>query len=405
MPIWKRNLFVCWVGVFIAAIGMSEVAPILPLYIRYLGIQNKSLVSQLSGITFGSTYLITAIFSPIWGHAADKVGRKPMILRAGIGLSIVYLLMGFAPNVTVLIALSVVQGAITGYSTACNTLIATQTDREHVGYALGTLSTASVAGSLLGPTLSGLIEAALGLQAVYFIISGLLFISFIITLLFIKESFVRDDKKSQGLREIWNSVPQKELTVVILITFFVLSIGLYSIEPIMTEYVSQLSPNASHIALISGLVFSATGLSNIISAPRLGKLSDKIGAHKVIMISLIVAGVLYIPQAFVKNPWQLLALRFLLGFAMGGLVPSVSIMIKKITPDSLTGRIFGLNMSFGYLGVAAGSVLGGQIAGRFSFRYVFYVTSALMLLNSVWVYFRVYKKLGKPGLNPSSGKE
>ena len=405
MPIWKRNLFVCWVGVFIAAIGMSEVAPILPLYIRYLGIQNKSLVPQLSGITFGSTYLITAIFSPIWGHAADKVGRKPMILRAGIGLSIVYLLMGFAPNVTLLIALSVVQGAITGYSTACNTLIATQTDREHVGYALGTLSTASVAGSLLGPTLSGLIEAALGLQAVYFIISGLLFISFIITLLFIKESFVRDDKKSQGLREIWNSVPQKELTVVILITFFILSIGLYSIEPIMTEYVSQLSPNASHIALISGLVFSATGLSNIISAPRLGKLSDKIGAHKVIMISLIVAGVLYIPQAFVKNPWQLLALRFLLGFAMGGLVPSVSIMIKKITPDSLTGRIFGLNMSFGYLGVAAGSVLGGQIAGRVSFRYVFYVTSALMLLNSVWVYFRVYKKLGKPGLNPSSGKE
>lgn len=405
MPIWKRNLFVCWIGVFIAAIGMSEVAPILPLYILHLGIQNTSLVSQLSGITFGSTYLVTAIFSPIWGHAADKVGRKPMILRAGIGLSIVYLLMGFAPNVSILIALSVVQGAITGYSTACNTLIATQTDREHVGYALGTLSTASVAGSLLGPTLSGLIEAALGLQAVYFIISGLLLISFVITLLFVEESFVRDDKKSQGLRKIWNSVPQKELTVVIWITFLVLGIGLYSIEPIMTQYVSQLSPNASHIALISGVVFSATGLSNIISAPRLGKLSDKIGAHKVLMISLIAAGVLYIPQAFVKNPWQLLVLRFLLGFTMGGLIPSINIMIKKITPDSLTGRIFGLNMSLGYLGVAAGSVLGGQIAGRFSFQYVFYVTSALMLLNAVWVYFRVYKKLGKTDLNESLGKE
>jgi MFS family permease len=297
-----------------------------------------------------------------------------------------------------------IQGAITGYSTACNTLIATQTDREHVGYALGTLSTASVAGSLLGPTLSGLIEASLGLQAVYFIISMLLFISFIITLLFVKESFVRGEKKSQGLQEIWNSVPQKELTVVIWITFFVLGIGLFSIEPIMTVYVSQLSPNASHIALISGLVFSATGLSNIISAPRLGKLSDKIGAHKVIMISLIVAGVLYIPQAFVQNPWQLLVLRFLLGFAMGGLIPCVSIMIKKITPDFLTGRIFGLNMSVGYLGVAAGSILGGQIAGRFSFQYVFYITSALMFLNAVWVYFRVYKKWGKAILGESQYK-
>ncbi|AFA50094.1 multidrug efflux MFS transporter [Acetobacterium woodii] len=405
MLIWKRNLFVCWIGVFIAAIGMSEVAPILPLYIHYLGVQNTSLVSQLSGIIFGITYLITAIFSPIWGYAADKVGRKPMILRAGIGLSIIYLLMGFVPNVYFLIALSVLQGAFTGYSTACNTLIATQTGREHVGYALATLSTAGVAGSLLGPTLSGLIEAVLGLQAVFFIISGLLLIAFIISLLFVQESFVRNDKKSQGLREIWHSVPQKELTIVILITFFVLGIGLYSIEPIMTPYVSQLSPNTSHIALISGLVFSATGLSNIISAPRLGKLSDKIGAHKVIMISLIVSGILYIPQAFVQNPWQLLVLRFLLGFAMGGLIPSISIMIKNITPDYLTGRIFGFNMSLGYLGVAAGSVLGGQIAGRFSFQYVFYITSALMFLNAVWVYFRVYKKWDKAVLSESFGKE
>ncbi len=405
MPVWKRNLFVCWVGAFVTAIGMSEVAPILPLYIRHLGIQNSSLVSQLSGIIFGSTYLIAAIFSPIWGQAADKVGRKPMILRAAIGLSIIYLLMGFVPNVYCLIALSALQGAFTGYSTACNTLIATQTDRENVGYALGTLSTAGVAGALLGPILGGLIEATLGLRAVFLLISGIIFIAFIITLLFVQESFTRNDKKTQGMREIWNSVPQKELTVVILITFFVLGIGLYSVEPIMTQYVSILSPKANHIALISGLVFSATGLSNIISAPRLGKLSDKIGAHKVIMYSLIVAGVLYIPQAFVQNPWQLLVLRFLLGFAMGGLIPSVSIMIKKITPSYLTGRIFGFNMSLGYLGVAAGSTLGGQIAGRLGFRYVFYVTSALMLLNTVWVYFRVYKKLEKVVLSESLAKE
>lgn len=405
MPVWKRNLFVCWVGAFVTAIGMSEVAPILPLYICHLGIQNTSLVSQLSGIIFGSTYLIAAIFSPIWGQAADKVGRKPMILRAAIGLSIIYLLMGFVPNVYYLIALSALQGAFTGYSTACNTLIATQTDREHVGYALGTLSTAGVAGSLLGPILGGLIEATLGLRSVFFLISGIIFIAFIITLLLVQESFVRNDKKSQGMREIWDSVPQKELTVVILITFFILGIGLYSVEPIMTQYVSMLSPKANHIALISGLVFSATGLSNIISAPRLGKLSDKIGAHKVIMFSLIVAGALYIPQAFVRNPWQLLALRFLLGFAMGGLIPSVSIMIKKITPSYLTGRIFGFNMSLGYLGVAAGSILGGQIAGRLGFRYVFYVTSALMFLNAVWVYFKVYKKLEEVVLSESLAKE
>jgi predicted MFS family arabinose efflux permease len=58
-------------------------------------------------------------------------------------------------------------------------------------------------------------------------------------------------------------------------------------------------------------------------------------------------------------------------------------------------------MSLGYLGVAAGAVLGGQIAGRLGFQYVFYVTSALMFLNAVWVYFRVYKKWDNAVLSES----
>ena len=80
------------------------------------------------------------------------------------------------------------------------------------------------------------------------------------------------------------------------------------------------------------------------------------------LVALVVAGLIFIPQAFVKNPWQLMGLRFLLGLTTAGLIPSVNILIKKITPDSLTGRVFGFNMSAGYLGVFGGAVLGGQVA-------------------------------------------
>ncbi len=174
MPIWKRNLFVCWFGMFVAGIGMSQIAPVLPLYIQHLGVHNASSIAKLSGIAFGITYIISAIFSPIWGHIADKVGRKPMILRASLGMALIIGCMGFAPNVYVLIGLRLLQGAITGYSTACTALIATQTDKEHAGYALGTLSTGSIAGSLLGPIIGGLIEEYLGFQPVFFITGALL---------------------------------------------------------------------------------------------------------------------------------------------------------------------------------------------------------------------------------------
>lgn len=393
MKMWKKNLIVCWFGIFVAAIGMSQIAPVLPLYIQHLGVQDTATITKISGIAFGITFIISAVFSPIWGSAADKYGRKPMILRASLGMAITIGFMGFAPNVYILIGLRLLQGVITGYSTACTALIATQTDKEHAGYALGTLSTASIAGSLLGPTVGGFIDEILGLQSVFFITGVLLLISFITTLLFVKESFIREDKKVLTIKEVWSTVPEKSLTVTMFVTFFILAVALYSVEPIVTVYVKQLSNNSSHIALLAGLTFSASGLANIIAAPRLGKLSDKIGAHKVMLTCLIGAVIIFIPQAFVQNTWQLMGLRFLLGLASAGLNPSVNIILKKITPSSLTGRVFGFNMSAGYLGVFGGSVLGGQVAGILGMQYVFFITSALLLINAIWVYFKVYKKL------------
>ncbi len=393
MKMWKKNLIVCWFGIFVAAIGMSQIAPVLPLYIQHLGVQDTATITKISGIAFGITFIISAVFSPIWGSAADKYGRKPMILRASLGMAITIGCMGFAPNVYILIGLRLLQGVITGYSTACTALIATQTDKEHAGYALGTLSTASIAGSLLGPTVGGFIDEILGLQSVFFITGALLLISFITTLLFVKESFIREDKKVLTIKEVWSTVPEKSLTVTMFVTFFILSVALYSVEPIVTVYVKQLSNNSSHIALLAGLTFSASGLANIIAAPRFGKLSDKIGAHKVMLTCLIGAVIIFIPQAFVQNTWQLMGLRFLLGLASAGLNPSVNIILKKITPSSLTGRVFGFNMSAGYLGVFGGSVLGGQIAGILGMQYVFFITSALLFINAIWVYFKVYKKL------------
>ncbi|MDQ0493879.1 multidrug efflux MFS transporter [Paenibacillus brasilensis] len=393
MPMWRRNLIVCWFGMFVTGVGMSQVAPILPLYIEQLGVHNTALIAQLSGIAFGITYIVSAVFSPIWGQAADRFGRKPMLLRASLGMAVVIGCMGFAHNVYVLIGLRILQGAITGYGTACTTLIATQTDKEHAGWALGTLSTANIAGSLLGPTIGGFVAEHFGLQDSFFITGVLLLVAFLTTLLFVKETFVREHQKTLGIKETWRIVPEKSLTLTMFVTFFVLTVALYSVEPIITVYITELSGNTGHIALLAGLAFSASGLANIISAPRLGKLSDQIGAHKVILAALIVAGLIFIPQALAQNSWQFIGFRFLFGIAAAGLIPSVNILIKKITPDALTGRVFGFNMSAGYLGVFAGSILGGQVAAWFGIRAVFWITSVLLLVSAVWVYFKVYQKL------------
>jgi MFS family permease len=374
---------------------MSQIAPVLPLYIKHLGIDNSASIAQLSGFAFGITYTLSALVSPLWGLAADRVGRKPMLLRASLGMAVVIGCMGLAQNVYELIGLRLIQGVITGYSTACTTLIATQTEKEHAGWALGTLSTASVAGGLLGPIIGGGIEESLGLQNVFFLTGACLLVVFLTTLIFVKESFTRQGKEMLRVQDVWMRIPDKNLTLTLSVTYFIITLALYSIEPVVTIYVTQLTTDMAHVALLAGMVFSASGLANIIAAPRLGKLSDRIGAHKVILIALVVAGAIFLPQAFVQNPWQLMGLRFLLGVAVAGLGPSVNVLIKKITPQALTGRVFGFTISAGYLGVFGGSVLGGQVAAWWGIRYIFFITSALLLLNAMWVYVMAYRKLNR----------
>jgi len=392
MEIWKKNLYVCWFAVFIVSSGMSQMAPSLPLYIEHLGIHDIASITKWSGIVFGSNFISLAIFAPIWGKYADKYGRKPMILRASLWLSIIVTCMGFVDNVYQLTGLRILQGALSGFQPAVITLVATQTPNEQVGWALGILFSGQVGGTLLGPLFGGYLTETIGFHGDYILIGVMCFVAFIACFLFIEERKIAKTQSTLTFQEVWQHLPNHKVTVCLFITTLVMQLSLMSIQPIITVYITQLSSDTNHIALISGAVFAASGLASIISAPRLGKLSDRIGPQKVLLAALLVAGVLFIPQAFVGNSWELGILRFLLGLATAGLLPSVNSLINKSTPDAITGRAYGYNQSAQFIGVFLGSVLGGQMAGTFGIRYVFFFTGALLLMNGFWVYHTIYKE-------------
>ena len=392
MEIWKKNLYTCWFAVFIVSSGMSQMAPMLPLYIDHLGIHDTASIARWSGIVFGSNFISLAIFSPIWGKYADKYGRKPMILRTSLWLSIIMACMGFVDNVYQLTGLRILQGALSGFQSAVVTLVATQTLNERAGWALGILFSGQVGGTLLGPLFGGYLSEVIGFRGDFIVVAIMCFIAFIISSLFIKEQKVFANQKTLNFREVWNCLPNPKVTVCLFITTIVMQLALMSIQPIITVYISQLSSSMNHIALISGAVFAASGLASIIAAPKLGKISDQIGPQKVLLAALIVAGLLFIPQAFVENSWQLGILRFLLGLATAGLLPSINSLIKQSTSDLITGRAFGYNQSAQYLGVFLGSLLGGQMAATFGIQYVFFFTGILLLINALWVYHTIYKE-------------
>ncbi|HET7560248.1 MAG TPA: MFS transporter, partial [Limnochordia bacterium] len=166
--------------------------------------------------------------------------------------------------------------------------------------------------------------------------------------------------------------------------------GMMSIEPIVTIYAKTLYTGA-HLTLIAGLVVAMSGMANLVGAPTLGRWGDVIGQRKVLVLALCAASLMYIPQALAGGIGTLLVGRFLLGLFIGGMIPSLNVLVKKLAPAELQATAFGFNSSSTFLGNFIGPLLGSSVAVAYGIRSVFYVTMAILLLNAVMIGFN--KKL------------
>jgi DHA1 family multidrug resistance protein-like MFS transporter len=385
---WKRNLTVAWLGCFLTGAAFSLIMPFLPLYIETLGVTGHEAVNMWSGLVFSITFLFSAVASPFWGSLADRKGRKLMLLRSALGMAVVMVLMGLAHTIWQLLALRAVLGLLGGFVPNANALIATQVPRNRSGWALGTLSTGAVSGALIGPLIGGLLADRYGLRPVFFITALVLFVCFIFTLFLIKEQFVPVSKKEMlNGRQVLASLKNPKLVLCLFVTTLIIQVATGSIAPILTLYVRELAGDTQNLAFISGMIASVPGVAALISAPRLGKLGDRIGPERILIAMMALSVVILIPMAFVQTPVQLGILRFLLGATDGALLPAVQTLLIYNSTQQVAGRVFSYNQSFRDIGNVTGPLLGAAVSASYGFRAVFGVTACVVLFNAFYSYW------------------
>jgi MFS family permease len=380
---WRRNLIVCVFGSFTTIVAMTLLLPFLPLYVEELGVKSHAAIVQWSGVAYGATFLSAALTAPLWGRLGDRYGRKLMLIRASLGMAVAMSLIGMAHNVWQLVALRLLAGLLGGYASGSTVLVATQTPKSRCGWALGVLSSGIMAGNLAGPLIGGSLPPLIGVRATFFAAGALIFVAFLATAFLLKEDPRLAPKKTEKQQVDWQAIPDRRPVVAMLVTGALLMVANMSIEPIITVFVAQIV-EVRQVTFVAGLVMSAAALGSILSASRLGRLADRIGHWNVIVGCLAVAAVLLIPQAFVTAGWQLVVLRFLMGTALGGLLPCVASVIRHNVPQTVAGRMLGYSTSAQYTGQVLGPLLGGFVGGHFGMRAVFLGTSVLMAIGAIY---------------------
>ncbi|XQN76785.1 multidrug efflux MFS transporter [Streptococcus oralis] len=377
---WKENLRVAWFGSFLTGASISLVVPFMPIFVEQLGIEGDQ-VAFYAGLAISVSAVSAALVSPIWGILADKYGRKPMMIRAGLAMTITMGGLAFVPNIYWLLFLRLLNGVFTGFVPNATALIASQVPKDKSGAALGTLSTGVVAGTLTGPFVGGLVAEIFGIRNVFLLVGTFLFLAAILTIFFIKEDFQPVAKeKAIPTKEVFSSFKYPRLLANLFLTSFVIQFSAQSIGPILALYVRDLG-QSENLLFVSGLIVSSMGFSSMMSAGILGKLGDKLGNHRLLVAAQIYSVIIYLLCAHATSPLQLGLYRFLFGLGTGALIPGVNALLSKMTPKSGISRIFAFNQVFFYLGGVIGPMAGSAVAGYLGYHAVFYATAACVAFS------------------------
>ena len=389
---WKFTLGVVFIAQILSAVGFSMIFPFLPLYIEELGSTGGYSTELLAGLVISSQGITMMITAPFWGAVADRFGRKKMIMRAMFGAAVTLSLMAFVQSAEQLILVRAAQGVVTGTVSANNALVAAAAPRHRVGFAMGTLQVGLYGGVAIGPVLGGVLADLFGYSIPFLITAVLLCAGGLIILFGVNEEFSAPTERTefhptQMLRS-WKNILVTSGVGLVLFLRFLAGLARTIIIPIAPLFVvSLIGRSADSSNTYAGLVMAVSAATSTFGAIYLGNLGDRISHRKILFFCASAAALLYLPQAFVADIWQLLMLQGLTGFAAGGMVAAPSALLSRYTDSQTSGAVYGMENS-----VIAGSrsvapLFGATIAIWLGMRGTFLATAFVFALVAVTAWY------------------
>ena len=346
----RRLLALTCAMVLIDTVFYAALTPLVPYFAEELGL-SKSLAGVLSG-AFGAGVLLGSAPS---GYLAARLGVRPTAL-AGLGLmSVASLLFGFAGAAWMLVALRLAAGFGSALSwVAAFTWIVAQAPEERRGRMIGTLLSAAVVGTLLGPVL-GSAAATVGIPLAFTLVcaAGLVVAGW---------AWVTPAPGPSPGR------PFTETFAAVLRPRLASGLMLIGLSPLLFGVLTVLAPlKLAYLgwsAAAIGAVFLVAGLFEAGAHPLIGRWSDRAGYRPPVLAGLLASFAVLLTLSWASGA-PLIALLVILaaGAFNASLVPGTALFSRGAEKAGIEGALaFGATNFAWASGYAVGASLGGALA-------------------------------------------
>lgn len=370
----KFTLSLLLLNLFIAFIGIGLVIPVLPTIMNELNISGK-VVGYLTA-AFALTQLIA---SPFAGKAADKYGRKIMIVIGLFIFGISEFLFGLGKEIEVLFISRILGGLSAAFiMPAVTAFIADITTLDTRPKALGYMSAAISTGFIIGPGIGGFL-AEIGTRVPFFFAGVLGVSAAILSMIVLKEPDRSHEAGGNVSSSIKGSLNKLRLPMffIAFIVIFVSSFGLSAFESFFSLFVDHkhaFTPKDISIAIVGGAVLGA-----IAQITLFNYLTKLFGEINVIRICLLLSAVLVWAMTAVGTYWSIMAVTFTVFIGFDLIRPAVSTYLSRIAGNE-QGFVGGMNSLFTSLANCIGPIIGG-ILFDVNINYPYYFSSIIIIVG------------------------
>ena len=377
----RLSFVVLLVSQLAATMGFTFVLPFTPLYVQELGVADAGSAAAWAGVVNSSTAVTMALVAPLWGRLGDRVGLKPMLLRATFAGAVVVGLMGLVASPWQLLALKTLQGCLTGTVAAATVLVSATAPPDRAGERLGTLQMVIFAAAAGGPFFGGLFADLVGIRASFGVTAALLAASAVLISVWVKEERPAE-KESEESAGASGPLPHRRL-LPSLLALFVVQLAIMSAAPALPGFIHTLMQEPVRVATLAGWIIATGALAASLGSIVGGRLAARFGAKRVIIWTLLLAGIFALPQAGVDSVALLWALRVVTGLFLGVAIPVANLAIRGAVHPERQGEAFGVAATATSAGNAVGPVAGGLLASSFGFGAPFLVPGVCLVVVSL----------------------
>lgn len=391
----KASVQFIFATIFLDALGIGILIPVMLDLIRRFS-DDPTFVSHYFGYFISVYALMQFMASPILGALSDRFGRRPVLLVSLMGAVLDYILMAFAPNLTILFIGRVIAGLTGASMTVATAYMADISDDNNRSANFGLIGAAFGLGFIIGPALGGF-AGSLGHEYPFLTAAGLNFLNFIFGVFILPESLPAEMRRKIQLK---NLNPLKSLAKIfrpsptlILIWVYVLMYLAGQVHPaswaLLTEYKFKWTPADIGISL------SIVGISTAIVQGGLTRiLIPKLGEWKSVFIAIVISVIAYAGYAYASSSWMMYAI--LIPASITGIAgPALQSLVSRETPPQEQGELQGSLVGLASLTAIIGPLIYTELFARMTapslsqpFPGAPYIAAAVIsLLSGVLIFF------------------